>query len=89
MEGNRTMAAQMLSFTRTMSEDTLQSAMFDVASIFCDALAMDAGRAVETLTDADVIAAMRQPVKLASAFVDLCERLGIAPPSAVVAALGS
>lgn len=86
-EGIATMAARMLSFTRTLSEDNLHSAMFDVANIFCDALAMDAGRDVETLDDADVIAAMRQPVTMASAFSDLCDRLGIAPPPAVRRAL--
>lgn len=70
-------------------ELALDAAMFAVASVLCDALASDAGRDVETLTDADVIAAMRQPVTLAAAYADLCDRLGIVTPRAVLLALDS
>ncbi len=65
----------------------LDGAMFDVGSVLCDELAIDAGRNVETLTDADVIAAMRLPVSLAAAYHDLCNRLGIPTPRAVRLAL--
>jgi len=65
----------------------LDGAMFDVANVLCDELAIAAGRDVETLDDADVIAAMREPVSLASAYHDLCERLGIQTPRAVRLAL--
>jgi len=67
----------------------LDGAMFDVANILCDELAIAAGHDVETLTDADVIAAMRQPVMLAAVYHDLCERLGIQTPRAVRLALDS
>ena len=68
-------------------EVALDAAMFHVANLLSDTLATDTGRDVETLDDADVIAAMRQPVSLASAYHDLCERLGIQTPRAVRLAL--
>ncbi len=67
----------------------LAGAMFDVASVLCDDIAIDAGRNVETLTASDIIAAMRLPVSMATAYHDLCERLGIPTPYTVWLALGT
>ena len=82
-----TLAARMMSVTTSISEAQLALAMIDVANDLHDDLAIEAGRDMETISDTDIIAAMRQPVSMASAFADLCERLGVVPPAAVLRAL--
>ena len=79
-----TAATAMLTFEQA---ERIRAAMDTVAADLAQAIADDACHPAGLITDAAVVAAMRQPVTLASAYADLCAMLGIAPPCSVRVAL--